>query len=380
MCIRDRNTADVHIGAVFQLGTGFRLLRHGVLGMHRHRGIRQPCGQDHSRDGGESDDGAAEIDDGHPSITTARKLGNMNIETLTLPQNPDLAQRVEELATRAETHDGYAPFSEQFMVGLRDGRLGHRHLLAIEDGEIAGVAAVEGQTVELVVDVEHRRRGVGQALVDALPTSPQIWAHGNLPAAQALAKRNGMDVVRRLLVMAIEGRDLRASEEASAKVKGLEICTYTESVERFGREHVEAEWLRANNEAFSWHPEQGGWDLERLHRGMEAEWFDPADVLFLWDSHGGAHSTPTMAGFHWLKWHEEDIPAFGEVYVVGLSEDYRGRGLGGPLLTAGLQRMVTKGADKVILYVEADNEPAVKAYEKLGFGTAEEHCVWAKSD
>ena len=50
------------------------------------------------------------------------------------------------------------------------------------------------------------------------------------------------------------------------------------------------------------------------------------------------------------------------------------------MLTAGLQRMVTKGADKVILYVEADNEPAVKAYEKLGFGTAEEHCVWAKSD
>ncbi len=304
----------------------------------------------------------------------------MNIETLTLPQNPDLAQRVEELATRAETHDGYAPFSEQFVVGLRDGRLGHRHLLALEDGEITGVAAVEGQTVELVVDVEHRGRGVGQALVDALPTSPQIWAHGNLPAAQALAKRNGMDVVRRLLVMAIEGRDLRAAEEASAKVEGLEICTYTESVERFGREYVEAEWLRANNEAFSWHPEQGGWDLERLHRGMEAEWFDPADVLFLWDSHGGEHSAPTMAGFHWLKWHEEDIPAFGEVYVVGLSEAYRGRGLGGPLLTAGLQRMVAKGADKVILYVEADNEPAVKAYEKLGFGTAEEHCVWAESD
>ena len=65
---------------------------------------------------------------------------------------------------------------------------------------------------------------------------------------------------------------------------------------------------------------------------------------------------------------------------MGLSEAYRGRGLGGPLLTAGLQRMVAKGADKVILYVEADNEPAVKAYEKLGFGTAEEHCVWAESD
>lgn len=304
----------------------------------------------------------------------------MNIETNTVPQNLDLAQRVEELAAAAETHDGVAPFSEQFLIGLRDDRLGHRHLLSIEGDEVLGVAALDGQTVELFVGVEHRGRGVGQALVDALPASPQIWAHGNLPAAQALAKRNEMDVVRRLLVMAIEGQDLRAAEEASAAVDGLEIHTYTESVERFGREHVEAEWVRTNNEAFSWHPEQGGWDLERLHRGMEAEWFDPADVLFLWDSHGGAHSAPALAGFHWLKWHAEGTPAFGEVYVVGLGEDYRGRGLGGLLLTAGLQRMVEKGADKVILYVEADNEPAVKAYERLGFSIAEEHCVWAKSD
>ncbi|MCG7262040.1 mycothiol synthase [Corynebacterium aurimucosum] len=304
----------------------------------------------------------------------------MNIETKILPQNPDVAQRVEELATAAEAHDGFAPLSEQFLLGLRDERLGHHHLLAIEDGAVAGVAALDGQTVELFVGVGHRGRRVGQALVDALPTSPQIWAHGNLPAAQALAKRNEMDVVRRLLVMAIEGKDLRAAGEASATVDGLEIQTYTESVERFGREHVEAEWVRTNNEAFAWHPEQGGWDLERLHRGMEAEWFDPADVLFLWDSPNDSHSHPVMAGFHWLKWHDETTPAFGEVYVVGLGEDYRGRGLGGPLLSAGLQRMAAKGADKVILYVEADNAPAVKAYERLGFGIAEEHCVWAKSD
>ena len=34
----------------------------------------------------------------------------MNIETNTVPQNLDLAQRVEELAAAAETHDGVAPF------------------------------------------------------------------------------------------------------------------------------------------------------------------------------------------------------------------------------------------------------------------------------
>ena len=66
--------------------------------------------------------------------------------------------------------------------------------------------------------------------------------------------------------------------------------------------------------------------------------------------------------------------------MVGLSDDYRGRRLGGPLLNAGLQRMVEKGATRVILYVEADNEPAVKAYERLGFKIAENHVVYEISD
>ena len=95
----------------------------------------------------------------------------MNIETKTLPQNPDVAQRVEELATAAEAHDGVAPLSEQFLLGLRDERLGHHHLLAIEDGAVAGVAALDGQTVELFVDVEHRGRGVG----------PVSYTHLTLP-------------------------------------------------------------------------------------------------------------------------------------------------------------------------------------------------------
>ena len=313
---------------------------------------------------------------------------NIEIETLALPSNPALAQRAEDLARAAAGQDGIDPLSEQFLLGLRDERLGHRHFLAVEDGAVYGVAAVDGDQVELVVDPGHRRKGVGQALVDVavdtLPTPAQLWAHGNLPAAQALAKRNELEVVRRLLVMSIEGEALRDAAGQGALDGELRIENYSDSVAAWGREHVESEWVRVNNEAFSWHPEQGGWDLERLHRGMEAEWFDPADVLLLWDT--TQEGDPVLAGFHWLKWHTETEaegkPPFGEVYVVGLAQDYRGRHLGGPLLSAGLQRMLDKGEGKgtaqVILYVEVDNEPAVKAYERLGFTVAEEHCVWAR--
>lgn len=311
----------------------------------------------------------------------------MHIETRTLPQHLDLAEQVAQLAQNAAAHDGIDPLSEQFLLGLRDARLGHEHLLAVDGERIVGVAARDGDQVELVVSPDHRRAGVGQALYDALPAHPHLWAHGNLPAAQALAKKNGMDVVRRLLVMAIKDEKLRDAAGQPSLDEGLDILSYTESVGRFDRARVEEEWVRVNNEAFSWHPEQGGWDIARLQRGMEAEWFDPADVLLLWDGMGGSDDSAvpdqtgaTLAGFHWLKWHTEEDPAFGEVYVVGLSEAFRGRRLGGPLLSAGLKRMVNKGAEKVVLYVEADNEPAVKAYERLGFSIAEEHCVWAESD
>ena len=293
-----------------------------------------------------------------------------------LPDSPELASRLEELAEQAERVDGMAPLSEQFLNGLTDSRLQHRHLVAWVDKKPCGVAGLDGSTAELLIAPDFRGQGYGALLYDVAAETPnlQAWAHGNLPAAQALAHSRGLQVTRKLVVMGIGGEELSAA--ARAENLPLTALNYSESVANWGQEFVEEQWLKANNEAFSWHPEQGGWDLDRLHRGMEADWFDPADVLFLWDTAGD----PVLAGFHWTKWHAEETPGFGEVYVVGLASDYRGQKLGGPLLQVGLSRMVEKGAQRVILYVEADNEPALKAYERLGFKIDEEHVVWGACD
>ena len=293
-----------------------------------------------------------------------------------LPSTPELARRVEALAEQAERADGMAPLSEQFLNGLRDSRLQHRHLVAWVGQEPCGVACLEGSTAELFIAPEQRRQGFGALLYDAAAKTPnlQAWAHGNLPAAKAVAESRGLQVTRKLVVMGIGGEELAAAAQPAELP--LTALNYTEAVDKWGKSRVEEQWLKVNNEAFSWHPEQGGWDVERLHRGMEADWFDPADVLFLWDTAG----EPVLAGFHWTKWHAEETPGFGEVYVVGLAEHYRGQKLGGPLLQVGLRRMVEKGAQKVILYVEADNDPALKAYERLGFKVDEEHVVWGVCD
>lgn len=293
-----------------------------------------------------------------------------------LPDSPELASRLEELAEQAERVDGMAPLSEQFLNGLTDSRLQHRHLVAWVDKKPCGVAGLDGSTAELFIAPDFRGQGYGALLYDAAAEPPnlQAWAHGNLPAAQALAHSRGLQVTRKLVVMGIGGEELAAV--ARPEDVPLTALNYSESVAKWGQEFVEEQWLKANNEAFSWHPEQGGWDIDRLHRGMEADWFDPADLLFLWDTAGDL----VLAGFHWTKWHAEEAPGFGEVYVVGLAADYRGKKLGGPLLQIGLRRMVEKGAQRVILYVEADNDPALKAYERLGFKVDEEHVVWGACD
>ncbi|AKK09643.1 mycothiol synthase [Corynebacterium testudinoris] len=293
----------------------------------------------------------------------------MFIETLSLPDHPELAARVRDIATRAAAVDGVDPLSEQFLLGLIDARLGHRHHLARDGEHVLGVAAFDGSAYELVVDPDRRRAGVGAALLTSAGES-DVWAHGDLPAARALAAAVDRVPTRRLLVMAVEG-DALSSVASYHERDDVHPLNLAESIATWGRDAVEEKWLAANNEAFSWHPEQGGWDRSRLSRAQEADWFSPDDVLFLWTPEG------KMAGFHWTKWHTEVSPAFGEVYVVGLASAFRGRGMGDPLLRVGLEHLAGKGANRVVLYVEADNEAAVKAYDHLGFNVVEEHVVYS---
>lgn len=289
---------------------------------------------------------------------------NPSITTLNLYNYRDLREQALIMLKEVKAVDGVEALSEQFVRGLAEPGLGHNHHTVTVDGKIVGLAATDGNTGELAVHPAYRRQGIGTMLIDALPT-PGIWAHGNTPAAQALANDLEMKKTRELLVMSIESPALADA----AKYSNPEGITNSSLKNAPGeRDEVEEKWLQANNEAFHWHPEQGGWDRARLGRAQKASWFKESDVLFLWDGE-------ELAGFHWVKRHSAELQ---EIYVVGLAGDYRGRGLGDPLVRLGLRHMYNEGARRVILYVEADNEPAVAAYEKLGFDVAERHVVYEK--
>ncbi|AKK11808.1 mycothiol synthase [Corynebacterium uterequi] len=284
---------------------------------------------------------------------------------------PDTAA-ARDLLSEASNSDGVDAFSEAFVLGLTDARLHHRHVAAEAEGQLVGLAAVAGTDAELVVAPGWRGKGIGRGLlaeVRAAVPEVGVWAHGDLPAAQALAARLSLRPRRTLLVMRLGERELAAAD--SDVPEGFRVLNLAEAAQRWGRDAIEQAWLTVNNDAFSWHPEQGGWDRDRLHRAQEASWFRDEDVLFL--IHGGDDAALSVAGFHWVK---VAAPGEAEVYVVGLASAFRGRGLGGPLVGMGLTHMRSRGARSVILYVEADNEAAVRRYESVGFVVAERHVVY----
>jgi mycothiol synthase len=101
-------------------------------------------------------------------------------------------------------------------------------------------------------------------------------------------------------------------------------------------------------------------------------WFDP-DGLRLYERDG------RLAGFCWTKIHRRPLPLddLGEIYVIGVDPDHHGQGLGVPMTAAGLDWLAGRGLRVGMLYVEAGNQPAIRTYERLGFGIVRTDRAWS---
>jgi mycothiol synthase len=259
---------------------------------------------------------------------------------------------VRQVVDAVASADGAAPLDEAALLALRHG-LGRTELWL--HGE-CGFAWRHGGAVDLAVAPSARGGGAGAALADAAVAGPgalTAWSHGNHPAAASLARRFGFAHVRDLWVMRRPLGDLPAlPAPASGAADGVDVRAF-----EVGRD--EEAFLRVNAEAFASHPEQGGLTRAGLDERMAEPWFDPAGFFV-------AVRDGELVGFHWTKVHDDD-PPFGEVYVVGVSPRAQGGGLGRRLTLTGLHHLASRGLAEVVLYVEADNAPAVAVYQRLGF-------------
>lgn len=276
------------------------------------------------------------------------------------PRSPEFIGRITEILDAATAVDGVAPLGEQAVKGV--GRPDVTEVTVRDDDQIVGYANVtparddEPAVIELVVDPDHRRRGHGRALLDEtrnrVTGDVRVWAHGDLPAARALAAASGLTARRQLLQLRRPLPDPALPELVVPD--DVVLRTYAGPSD-------DAEIIRVNNVAFAWHPEQGGWGSQQIDERTGAAWFDPAGLFLAFD----AADPHRLLGFHWTKIHS---PSLGEVYIVGVDSAAQGRGLGRLLTLAGLHYLADQGVDEVELYVEGDNTAALNTYGKLGFG------------
>ena len=279
------------------------------------------------------------------------------VEARPLP-SADEQQRIRELIGVATEFDGVAPVGEQVLRELGESRTDH--VLAFDDAEIVGYLNLTPEMAELVVHPGARRRGTATALIraalDRSGGRNQFWAHGTLEAARATAAALELAPVRELMQMR---RSLHDLPPASVS-EGVRIRGYAGAAD-------DAELLRVNKAAFSWHPEQGRWTQSDIDERRREPWFDPAGLFLAFDE-----ATDRLLGFHWTKVHtDEGGRRTGEVYVVGIDPDAQGRGLGRTLTLVGLEHLAGRLADAedptVLLYVESDNTAALRTYGRLGF-------------
>ncbi|MYS22861.1 mycothiol synthase [Streptomyces sp. DvalAA-14] len=305
-------------------------------------------------------------------------MSDRRIETLS-ELNQAAAAAVLDLIGTAADADGRPAVSEQGLLYVRRGDTpGVRHLLLWTPREAPGEAAddaagepaeeltgyaqldgtdpIEAPAAEFVVHPARRSHGHGRALGDALMAATgkrlRVWAHGGLPAARHLAAVLHLKLFRELHQM---------RRPMDAELTGLPEPRLPEgiTVRTFVPGQDEAAWLAVNAAAFAHHPEQGGLTQRDLADREAESWFDPAGFFL-------AYRGAALAGFHWTKVHADE--GLGEVYVLGVAPSEQGSGLGKALTSIGLRHLARdKKLGTAMLYVDADNSPAVAVYERMGF-------------
>lgn len=269
---------------------------------------------------------------------------------------PDL----DELFAVIGECDGHAPIGEHKYLDLLHSSPDRDTGLVVEvDGESVAYVAI-GPTqdagvwaMEVAVHPLHRDAGTTTAVVEA----------GVARAAGAGAKRVRCWAFQPNLVAALEA----AGFEPERELRQLRVDLPVPDLPQFPEGVVvtsfrvgvdEEAWLTVNNAAFRGHPENGAWTDEVLSDRKAQSWFDPLGFRMAWQ---GAR----LVAFCWTKVHEDGV---GEIYVIGVAPEAQERGLGRAMVLEGLRHLnEDEGVGKAMLYVDADNERALRLYHRLGF-------------
>ena len=239
-----------------------------------------------------------------------------------------------------------------------------RHCFIVEDaGDAVGYSLVsyEPPIARAVagggVLPGHRGKGIGRALmrrvvehaetlgVDVLHVEAGV-THSD---ANHLLASHGMEVVKSLWKMRWEGEDMPdVSLPAGFAVRSLVAGEDEQTLTDLQNVSFGENWGFSPN------------TVEQIRVRVEHNSGGPESVIFITDD-------GTPAAYNWTMFFADDREPSGVIAMTGVHPEYRGRGIGRAVVTAGIAHLVERGANFVDLEVESENTPARELYLKLGF-------------
>jgi mycothiol synthase len=242
--------------------------------------------------------------------------------------------------------------------------------VAVEAGVVRGYVSARHE--DLTVDPPWRRRGLGRRL---------------FAAALEMAARDGWDELRlcvpstgparafaSAMGMAYRSSMWRMGLEAEAPLPPASLPPGM-TARPFGDWLPLPRYVELLNATFAEHPGNVSWTLGQVQYVHARPGFDPSGILVV--TAAAAPDEPVAFVRAAMCPPEGDDPVpVGEVGLVGVMPEWRGRGLGRELLRWGVAWLRSRGAGRVVLSVEAQNERALGLYVRSGFVPLVEWPQW----
>jgi mycothiol synthase len=178
------------------------------------------------------------------------------------------------------------------------------------------------------------------------------------PASEAFAARHGYQPRRKYWLMERPGNKVPEPEWP----EGVEVRRFDSSDRDFEL------WVDVFNRSWREHDHPVLATVPDMRRHQAGGMLEPALMHF-------AMLAGEPVAFLRLALH----PTRGEIAVVGVVPEHRGRGLGRALLRLGCRRLLDQGATRVTLFVDGENERALGLYRKESFEVIRTRQLWSRN-
>ena len=263
-------------------------------------------------------------------------------------RHPILSQAVAEIMARPD----YSPERDLFVVLWNSSIIGWMDMVP--------ELTIRRVLLNCWLRPEHRRKGIARRLVDfAIRRAGELGArvfHVNIDEKTATAglalSRLGFECVRKFFEFKLDIAEFSCKEVERA----TQGCRHL-------RQGEEAELMRIQNRAFAEHWGYNPNTLAAINYQTSLSHFSPDDVVLACES-------GKVTGYCWTQATysgEAGGGAEGQIYMLGVDPDCRGRKTGKILLSAGLAHLSDKGVKVAWLHVDSENKAACELYRSFGF-------------